>query len=243
MDNEYLEQINTDDLEEMDLKWQVAMLTMRVKRFLKTDKKNDFHGKETVGFDKTKVEWLCVRTHRRGHFAREGRIPRNQWNINGDNTRRVVPVETPANALVVTDEMCCSSSSSSSITKVQNCSKECLESYQSLQKQFDQQRDVLNKTNLEIITYQLGLESLEARIVVYQKNEAVYEEDIAFLKYDVKLTKLINISDSSVNDDLEEEIYQVNDSLQKVASDIMQFPLPTLGTTMPSRLTSPLLSR
>ncbi|GJS42424.1 putative ribonuclease H-like domain-containing protein [Tanacetum coccineum] len=31
------------------------------------------------------------------------------------------------------------------------------------------------------------LESLEARIVVHQKNEAVYEEDIAFLKYDVKV--------------------------------------------------------
>ncbi|GKC09528.1 hypothetical protein Tco_1001138 [Tanacetum coccineum] len=35
LDNEDLEQIETDDLEEMDLKWQVVMLTMRVKRFLK----------------------------------------------------------------------------------------------------------------------------------------------------------------------------------------------------------------
>nr|GEY58781.1 hypothetical protein [Tanacetum cinerariifolium] len=35
--------------------------------------------------------------------------------------------------------------------------------------------------------YQVGLESLEARIVVYEKNEVVYEEDIAFLKYDVQL--------------------------------------------------------
>nr|GEZ38753.1 ribonuclease H-like domain-containing protein [Tanacetum cinerariifolium] len=31
LDNEDLEQIDIDDLEEMDLKWQVAMLTMRVK--------------------------------------------------------------------------------------------------------------------------------------------------------------------------------------------------------------------
>ncbi|GJY75923.1 hypothetical protein Tco_0481039 [Tanacetum coccineum] len=31
------------------------------------------------------------------------------------------------------------------------------------------------------------LESLEARIIVHQKNEVVYEEDIAFLKYDVKV--------------------------------------------------------
>nr|GEY81237.1 hypothetical protein [Tanacetum cinerariifolium] len=55
LDNEDLEQIDTDDLEEMDLKWQVAMLTMRVKRFIKKSRRNlNFNGKETVGFDKTK---------------------------------------------------------------------------------------------------------------------------------------------------------------------------------------------
>ncbi|GJX92893.1 hypothetical protein Tco_0347479 [Tanacetum coccineum] len=68
LDNEDLEQIDTDDLEEMDLKWQVAMLTMRVKRFLKKTRRNlNFNGKETVGFDKTKVE--CYNCHRRGQFV------------------------------------------------------------------------------------------------------------------------------------------------------------------------------
>nr|GEZ49556.1 hypothetical protein [Tanacetum cinerariifolium] len=52
----------------------------------------------------------------------------------------------------------------------------------------------LNKSNLEIIGYQIGLESLEARIVVHEKYEAVYEEDIAFLKYDVQV-KDISIKD------------------------------------------------
>ncbi|GJT61900.1 ribonuclease H-like domain-containing protein [Tanacetum coccineum] len=61
------------DYEEMDLKWQVAMLTMRVKRFIKkTGRKIDLNDKETVGFDRTKVE--CYNCHRRGHFARECRI-------------------------------------------------------------------------------------------------------------------------------------------------------------------------
>ncbi|GJV30728.1 hypothetical protein Tco_1387176 [Tanacetum coccineum] len=80
-----------------------------------------------------------------------------------------------------------SSGSSSSDTEVHTCSKECLKTYQSFQKQYDQQREFLNKASLEIIAYQLGLESLEARIIVYQKNEAVFKEDIAFLKYDVKV--------------------------------------------------------
>ncbi|GKC75126.1 hypothetical protein Tco_1125900 [Tanacetum coccineum] len=35
LDNEYLQQINPDDLEEMDLRWNIAMLTMRAKRFLR----------------------------------------------------------------------------------------------------------------------------------------------------------------------------------------------------------------
>nr|GFC61050.1 hypothetical protein [Tanacetum cinerariifolium] len=46
-----LEHIDTDDLEEIDLKWQVVMLTMRIKRFIKkTRRKLDLNGKETVGF-------------------------------------------------------------------------------------------------------------------------------------------------------------------------------------------------
>ncbi|GJR47629.1 hypothetical protein Tco_1315732 [Tanacetum coccineum] len=43
--NEDLEQIYPDDLEEMDLKWQMAMLTMRARRFLKkTGRKINING-------------------------------------------------------------------------------------------------------------------------------------------------------------------------------------------------------
>ncbi|GJW30696.1 hypothetical protein Tco_0047571 [Tanacetum coccineum] len=226
--------IDADDCEEMDLKWQVAMLTMRVKMFIKkTRRKLDLNGKETVGFDRTKVE--CYNRHRRGHFARECRVPRNQGNRNRDDPRRNAPVDTSTNnALVVQDGIggydwsfqaeegitnfslmaytsqgsSSSSSSSSSDSKVHTCSKDCLKSYEALQKQYDQQCEALNKSKLEIIGYQMGLESLEARIVVHEKNEAVYEENIAFLKYDVQV-KDISIKD--LKNQLEEALKEKDD--------------------------------
>nr|GEU49172.1 hypothetical protein [Tanacetum cinerariifolium] len=80
----------------------VAMITMRVKKFMKKTGRNlNFNGKEPVGFDKTTIE--CYNCHRRRHFARDFHAPRNQGNRSGDNERRVVPVETPASDLVVQD--------------------------------------------------------------------------------------------------------------------------------------------
>nr|GEU42158.1 RNA-directed DNA polymerase, eukaryota [Tanacetum cinerariifolium] len=50
--NEDLEQIHLDDLEEIDLKWQMAMLTMRARRFMKnTGRKRNLNRNETKVLD------------------------------------------------------------------------------------------------------------------------------------------------------------------------------------------------
>ncbi|GJX17733.1 putative ribonuclease H-like domain-containing protein [Tanacetum coccineum] len=104
LDHEDLEQLDEFDLEEMDLKWQVAMISMRLKKFYKkTGIKLQFDAKEPVGFDKTKVE--CYNCHKTGHFARECRSKGNQdsrrrdaWNTGNkakDNERRFGKQEEP----------------------------------------------------------------------------------------------------------------------------------------------------
>ncbi|GJT52300.1 hypothetical protein Tco_0978457 [Tanacetum coccineum] len=58
------------------------------------------------------------------------------------------------------------------------------------------------------IGYQMGLDSLEARIVIHEKNEAVYEENNKILKYDVQV-KDISIKD--LKNQLEEALKEKDD--------------------------------
>nr|GEX87538.1 ribonuclease H-like domain-containing protein [Tanacetum cinerariifolium] len=99
LDNDNLKQIDADDLEEMDLKWQMAMLTIRARRFLQRTGRN-FRATRTtsIGFDMSKVE--CYNCHRRGHFTRECKSPKDTRNK--ETQRRNVAVETStSNALVL----------------------------------------------------------------------------------------------------------------------------------------------
>ncbi|GJT46590.1 hypothetical protein Tco_0955305 [Tanacetum coccineum] len=55
---EDLEQIHEDDIEEMDLKWQLALLSMRTRRFFqKTGRNITINGSDTARYDKSKAEY------------------------------------------------------------------------------------------------------------------------------------------------------------------------------------------
>nr|GEV31532.1 hypothetical protein [Tanacetum cinerariifolium] len=69
---EDINQIDEDDMEEMDIKWSMELLSIRADMFWKkTGKKISIHGLDVAGFDKSKVK--CFNCHKMGHFARKSR--------------------------------------------------------------------------------------------------------------------------------------------------------------------------
>ncbi|GJR42635.1 hypothetical protein Tco_1310738 [Tanacetum coccineum] len=141
------------------------------------------NGIETIGFDKSK---------------------------NRDNTRRSVPVETTtSNALISYDGSgydwsdqakegptnfalmtYSSTSSNSEVSTDSNCSSSCLENVKILKEQNEKLLKYLRTSKINAITYKTGLEFIEARLLVYKKNEFVYEEDIKVLKCEIHLREV-----------------------------------------------------
>ncbi|GJR03857.1 putative ribonuclease H-like domain-containing protein [Tanacetum coccineum] len=71
--------------------------------------------------------------------------------------------------------------------RLSTCSKACLKSYKTLKEHYDNLTKDFNKSQLNVGVYKAGLESIEASLEVYKKNEAMFEEDIKILKPDVIL--------------------------------------------------------
>ncbi|GKC62069.1 hypothetical protein Tco_1089667 [Tanacetum coccineum] len=208
--NKDLQQLHPDNLEEMDLRWQMAMLTMRARRFLKnTGKRITMNGNESTGFDKSKVE--CYNYHKRGYFARDYRALRNQDNRNRESSRRSVPVKTTtSNALVSCDGLggyewseqaeegstnyalmaYSSSSSDSGVSNDSTCSKSCLETVKVLKSQYEQLLKRFKKSELMVVAYKTGLQFIEERLKFYKKNESVYVEKINGLKWDIQVGEI-----------------------------------------------------
>ncbi|GJZ64036.1 hypothetical protein Tco_0620457 [Tanacetum coccineum] len=89
--HEDLEQIHDDDLKEIDLKWQLALLSMRARKFCqRTRKKITINGSDTV--------------EKKPYKSREKARSYDQGSRSQDNLRRTVKIEdTSSKAMVAID--------------------------------------------------------------------------------------------------------------------------------------------
>ncbi|GJU20099.1 hypothetical protein Tco_1153441 [Tanacetum coccineum] len=154
--NEDLQQLHLDDLEEMYLRWQMAMLTMRARRFSKnTKRKLTVNGNETIGFDKSKEHGKLKKkcASRDNYFQCFDFIcglGGYDWSDHAE--------EGPTNYALMAYS---SSSSDSEVSYDTTCSKSDLNS-----------------------------ESVEEKLIVYKKNESIYEHDIKELKLKIHLKEI-----------------------------------------------------
>nr|GEW30995.1 hypothetical protein [Tanacetum cinerariifolium] len=197
-----LPNIDVDDLEEMDLRWQKAMLTMRARRFLqKTGRNLSASGTASMGFDMSKVE--CYNCHKKGHFAREFETSTlnalvSQCDGTGSYDWSYQAEEEPTKFAL----MAFSSNSSSSSSD--------------------------NET---------GLESVEARLLVYKQNESVFEENIKMLNIKVQLrdTALVTLRQKLEATAKEKDDLKLKLEKFKPSGGYHAVPPPYTGTFMPPK--------
>nr|GEV16049.1 retrovirus-related Pol polyprotein from transposon TNT 1-94 [Tanacetum cinerariifolium] len=195
LDNEDLKQIDAYDLEEMDLKWQMAMLTMRARKFLqKTGRNLGVNGPTSMCFDMAKVE--CYNCHRKGHFPRECSY---DWSYQAE--------EEPTNFALMAFSSSFSNSSSD---------------------------------------YETGLESVEARLLVYKQNESVLKENIKLLNIEVQLrdTALVTLrqkleTTEKERDDLNMKLEKFQTSSKRLTDLLASQTSDKAGLGVPLSLTKP----
>nr|GEZ84713.1 hypothetical protein [Tanacetum cinerariifolium] len=164
LNNEDLKQIDVDDLEEIDLKWECRS---------PKDSRRTAVGepqRRNVPVETSTSNALVSQCDGPGSY---------DWSYQAEGE--------PTNFALMDFSSSSSSSNSSSDHEVSSCSKAYSKAYSQLQTQYDKLTENFRKSQFDVISYQTGLESVEARLLVYKQNESVLEDNNKLLNIKVQL--------------------------------------------------------
>nr|GEX74987.1 ribonuclease H-like domain-containing protein [Tanacetum cinerariifolium] len=156
--NTETKKIDVDDLEEMDLRWQMAMLTMRARRFLQNT------GKILVLMDLHLWVLICLK-----------------WSVITATGRDIL------------------------LGNVGNYDL----SYQA-------EEEPANFALMDFLASSSGIESVEARVLVYKQNEYVFEENIKLLNIEVQLKDTALVTLRQELEKTEQERHDLKLKLEKL---------------------------
>ncbi|GKB08865.1 putative ribonuclease H-like domain-containing protein [Tanacetum coccineum] len=161
--HEDLEQIHEDYLEEMDLKWQLALLSMRTRKGPRNQDNrsmNQDSSRRTINVEEISSQAM---------LAIDGA---------GFDKSFMADEEVPT-------DMALMAFSDFEVHNDKTCSKTCLKSFETLKTQLDDLRIEFNKSEFNLATYKRGLASVEEQLVFYKKNEVLFCEQLVVLKRDI----------------------------------------------------------
>ncbi|GJY98046.1 hypothetical protein Tco_0514956 [Tanacetum coccineum] len=124
---EDLEQIDPDDLEEMDLQWEMAMMTIRDRRFIKRTCRKAPRNQENKGKENSR-RTMTMETLTENAFVAQDGIGGYDWSYQAEE-------EPPTNFAMMAYTS--SGSSSNSDFEVDSSSKSCVKAYATLKEQYD----------------------------------------------------------------------------------------------------------
>nr|GEU80989.1 hypothetical protein [Tanacetum cinerariifolium] len=167
---EDITQIDKDDIEEMDIKWNMALLSMRADRgkresYKQGPKEEEPAPKALMAIDGIGWDWSYMANEEENHAL-----------IADDE----VPTEFALMA----------KSSSSSENKVYDdsyCSKSCRKNTENLNTKISKLNEQLSDYETELYQYKIGLSQVKARLVEFKVQEIKFSEKIRGLKRDVKV--------------------------------------------------------
>ncbi|GJV22676.1 putative ribonuclease H-like domain-containing protein [Tanacetum coccineum] len=168
-DDEDLLQIDEDAMEEIDIRWQVAMITARIRKFMrKTGRPIDLKPKNGITFDKSKIESLVATD--------------NNADIDWTKEFDAEPVTFAMMAMTGLEE---DDWSMEIDAEPMHFGQDglLLENYQT-------ERDNFQKARSEILGYQMSLESLEVILKTHEKNEYAWGDKYEQMEYDLKIRDL-----------------------------------------------------